>query len=56
MGFGESNPESYKALKLNITFKINYILYVSCANNTELASFTFFFFKIVWFTIDSTKQ
>lgn len=45
MRFGESNPESYKALKLNITFKINYILYVSCANNTELASFTFFFFK-----------
>lgn len=56
MGFGESNPESYKALKLNITFKINYILYVSCANNTELASFTFFKKKIVWFTIDSTKQ
>lgn len=56
MRFGESNPESYKALKLNITFKINYILYVSCANNTELASFTFFFKKIVWFTIDSTKQ
>lgn len=54
MGFGESNPESYKALKLNITFKINYILYVSCANNTELASFTLK--KIVWFTIDSTKQ
>lgn len=55
MGFGESNPESYKAFKLNITFKINYILYVSCANNTELASFTFLK-KIVWFTIDSTKQ
>lgn len=45
--------------KLNITFKINYILYVLCANITvlsfvQLLAIHFFLNRLI--TIDSTKQ